>query len=102
MTRLQFKTFFSSNLGLYDGDFSAFDPFANASATSTSQKPADIDSTLSNLVNNMEIAGKNPAWMAPGTTAAPGWPQNQQGQPLGNSGFPSTTQANPNPFNPFG
>ena len=88
------------------GDFSAFDPFANASATSTPPKPADIDSTLSNLVNNMEIAGKNPAWMSPGTTTttttASGWPQNQQGQSYGNSGFPSTTQANPNPFNPFG
>jgi len=80
-----------------------FDPFANASATSTPPKPADIDSTLSNLVNNMEIAGKNPAWMSPGTTStAPGWPQNQQEQSYGNSGLPPTTQANPNPFNPFG
>lgn len=53
-----------------------------------SSKP-DIDSTLSNLVNNMEIAGKNPAWMhaPPATTAAPSssnpWaqpPQQQQQQ----------------------
>ncbi|KAE9554068.1 hypothetical protein FO519_002710 [Halicephalobus sp. NKZ332] len=85
-----------------------FDPFANASMTNPQGKSTDIDSTLSNLVNNMEIAGKNPAWMAPGAPATPGnnagWPQNQQGQAYGNSGYPPqpSTQANQNPFNPFG
>jgi hypothetical protein len=88
--------------------FLAFDPFANASAGHTAPSKPDIDSTLSNLVNNMEIAGKNPAWMThPPTTGGPPtnppfgngnpWPQQQQA-PQQSYGYPQQPSTSSNPF----
>jgi hypothetical protein len=109
-----------------NGSFRAFDPFANASSGGGhhqmgAQSKPDIDSTLSNLVNNMEIAGKNPAWMShpppggippPQTTNQPfgingggnPWPQQQQQQGPPGYGFSQQQQQPPqqSSSNPFG
>lgn len=80
--------------------FSAFDPFANASASIQPNQSSDIDSTLSNLVNNMDI--KNPSWMNNTTQAQGGWPQAPQQPPAYGANPSQPSQSNPNPFNPFG
>uniref|UniRef100_A0A7E4VAG4 ENTH domain-containing protein n=1 Tax=Panagrellus redivivus TaxID=6233 RepID=A0A7E4VAG4_PANRE len=85
-----------------------FDPFAHASSGVAAQPPkTDIDSTLTNLVNKMEIAGKNPAWMSGppaqqppayngAAPAAAGWASQP---PASNNPFASA--AAPAPTNPY-